>query len=152
MKITELLSRESILIPMTATDKESVMEAMAESLAAAGHVVDKNAYMEALIAREKTGSTGIGFGVAIPHGKSAGVATAGLAFAKLAQPVDWNSLDGAPVQAAFMIAVPEAAAGNDHLKILIAISRKLIDDEFRSSLFRVKNAEELLALLETVEG
>lgn len=150
MNITEMLSPESILIPLTATDKASVIAAMADSLAAAGHVTDKEAYLSALTAREATGSTGIGFGVAIPHGKSAGVSTAGLAFAKLAQPVDWNSLDGAPVEAAFMIAVPESAAGNDHLKILIAISRKLIDENFRQSLFQVKNSDELMKLLETV--
>jgi PTS system fructose-specific IIA component len=152
MKITELLAAESILIPLQVDSQEAAMAAMAESLVKAGHVTDSAAYLEALHAREHTGSTGVGFGVAIPHGKSPGVATAGLAFAKFAQPLNWNSLDGAPVQAAFMIAVPEAAAGNEHLKILIAISRKLIDEEFRSQLFQVKDTAELLQLLETIEG
>lgn len=150
MLITELLAPESIFIPLQADTKESVIRAMIEGLAQSGCLSDKNAYLDAVLARENTGSTGIGYGVAIPHGKSKGVTKAGVAFAKLAQPTDWASLDGKPVQAVFMIAVPEEAAGNDHLKILIAISRKLIDDEFREKLLAVESASQLTALLETI--
>lgn len=150
MTITELLQADSIMIPLQAATKQEVIEQMAERLAAGGVLSDKAAYVEAVLNREQTGSTGIGFGVAIPHGKSKGVAQAGLAFAKLAQPVDWASLDGNPVSAVFMIAVPEEAAGNEHLKILIAISRKLIDEDFRSKLLQVRDPQELTALLGTI--
>lgn len=150
MNITELLDPRSVLIPLEAHTKDGVIRAMIDGLDAAGVLVDKNAYLEAVLNREQTGSTGIGFGVAIPHGKSKGAAKAGLAFAKLAQPTDWASLDGNPVSAVFMIAVPEEAAGNDHLKILIAISRKLIDDEFRNSLLDVQSPEALTELLQTI--
>ena len=100
--------------------------------------------------REKTGSTGIGFGVAIPHGKSAGVSKPGLAFAKLSRPIDWDSLDGQPVSIIFMIAVPEEATSNEHLQILIEISRKLINEDFRNRLLVVDDQQELSHLLQTI--
>ncbi|PYI57133.1 PTS sugar transporter subunit IIA [Paenibacillus flagellatus] len=150
MNATALLHDQSIRIPLDAADKASAIEAMVDSLVSAGVVADKTAYLEAVTNREKTGSTGIGFGVAIPHGKSAGVSRPGLAFAKLAKPIDWDSLDGQPVTAAFMIAVPEEAAGNEHLQILIAISRKLIDESFRSRLMAVSDPQELIRLMETI--
>jgi fructose PTS system EIIA component len=147
MTVTELLDVKSVKIPLSAPSKEEAIRLLVDSLAEGGSVTDKAAYLEAVLQRETTGSTGIGFGVAIPHGKSPGVAKAGIAFAKLAQPLEWASLDGNPVQVVFMIAVPQEAAGNEHLKILIAISRKLIDEEFRGKLLAVTNYDELAALL-----
>lgn len=150
MTITELLDARSVKIPLTAQSKEEAIRLLVDSLADGGSLSDKAAYLEAVLQREATGSTGIGFGVAIPHGKSPGVAKAGIAFAKLSQPLEWASLDGNPVQAVFMIAVPEEAAGNEHLKILISISRKLIDEEFRGKLLAAANYDELAALLADV--
>ncbi|WP_438448699.1 PTS sugar transporter subunit IIA [Gorillibacterium sp. sgz5001074] len=150
MNITELLHEQSVLIPLKAESKLEVIEQMAGRLAENGVLSDKSAFVEAVLSREQTGSTGIGFGVAIPHGKSKGAAKAGIAFAKLEEPVNWASLDGNPVTAVFMIAVPEEAAGNDHLKILIAISRKLIDEEFRSQLMQVEKPQDLMKLLSTI--
>ena len=150
MNVSALLDKQSILIPLDISGKVECMQAMVDALAQSGCITDKTAYLEAVMNREKMGSTGIGFGVAIPHGKSAGVSKPGLAFAKLARQTDWNSLDGEPVSVVFMIAVPEAAAGNEHLQILISISRKLIDEEFRNQLLAVQNAEELIDLLQTM--
>lgn len=150
MNIIELLDPQSILIPLSGNDKAGVISSLIDSLAAAGSVTDKEQYNNAVLTRETTGSTGIGFGVAIPHGKSAGVARPGLAFAKLASPVDWDSLDGEPVKVVFMIAVPESAAGNEHLQILISLSRKLIDSEFRDKLMAVSDSEALTSLLATI--
>ncbi|WP_027093918.1 PTS sugar transporter subunit IIA [Cohnella thermotolerans] len=150
MQISSLLQEQAVLIPLNTADKQTSIEAMVDALAAGGSVTDRDAYLQAILAREQTGSTGIGFGFAIPHGKSAGVSRAALAFAKFARPVDWDSLDGNPVQAAFMIAVPAEAAGNEHLQILIALSRKLIHEEFREQLLQVQNAEQLTDLLETI--
>ncbi|MBB3108183.1 fructose-specific phosphotransferase system IIA component [Paenibacillus phyllosphaerae] len=147
MNIKELLHEQSILIPLAAASKNEVMEKLVDALVASGAVHDREAYLGALHNREATGSTGIGFRVAIPHGKSSGVTKPALAFAKLAEPIDWDSLDGQPVTGVFMIAVPEAAAGNEHLQILIAISRKLIDDEFRERLLAVEDAATLNDLL-----
>lgn len=150
MTITDILQQQAVVIPMHETSKKGVIGQLVDRLAESGVLSDKQAYLEAVMNREQTGSTGIGFGVAIPHGKSNGVAQAAVAFAKLAQPVDWASLDGNPVTSVFMIAVPEEAAGNDHLKILIAISRKLIDEDFRNRLLQVNNADELNQLLSTI--
>ncbi|MDQ1914396.1 fructose PTS transporter subunit IIA [Paenibacillus sp. GD4] len=150
MNVQALLHDQSIMIPLETTDKESCIRTMIDGLNAAGCITDKNAYLDAVLKREETGSTGIGFGVAIPHGKSGGVAKPGLAFAKLAQPLDWNSLDGNPVSIVFMIAVPEAAAGNEHLQILIALSRKLIDEGFRKQLLEVTEPQQLKAILESI--
>lgn len=147
MTVNELLDAKSVKIPLSAASKEEAIRLLVDSLAEGDSVSDKAAYLEAVLQREATGSTGIGFGVAIPHGKSPGVAKAGIAFAKLAQPLEWASLDGNPVQVVFMIAVPQEAAGNEHLKILIAISRKLIDEEFRGKLIAVANYDQLAALL-----
>lgn len=150
MDISTLLNNESILIPLDVADKTECMKIMVDALEASGCISEKTAYIEALSNREQTGSTGIGFGVAIPHGKSAGVNRPGFAFAKLTKPVDWDSLDGQPVSAVFMIAVPEEAAGNEHLQILIAISRKLIDEGFRNQLLAVQKPEELVSLLQNM--
>lgn len=150
MNIQALLQEQSIMIPLEASDKESCIRAMIDGLEAAGCLRDKSAYLDAVLKREETGSTGIGFGVAIPHGKSGGVSKAGLAFAKLTQPLDWQSLDGNPVSIVFMIAVPEEAAGNEHLQILIALSRKLIDEQFRQSLLNVTEPQKLIDLLQTI--
>ncbi len=147
MDINSLLDDQSIFIPLAANDKNSILSAMIDGLVSSGSVTDKEAYMNAVLTRESTGSTGIGFSVAIPHGKSGGVVRAGLAFAKLSTPTDWQSLDGEPVKVVFMIAVPEAAAGNEHLQILIALSRKLIDSDFREQLMAVEQPEELKGLL-----
>ncbi|WP_248929604.1 PTS sugar transporter subunit IIA [Paenibacillus hamazuiensis] len=150
MNIQGLLHEQSIMIPLDASDKESCIRAMIDGLEKAGCIGDKAAYLDAVLKREQTGSTGIGFGVAIPHGKSAGVTKPGLAFAKLAKPLDWQSLDGNPVSIVFMIAVPEAAAGNEHLQILIALSRKLIDEQFRESLLSVTEPQQLTAILQNI--
>lgn len=150
MNIQGLLHERSIMIPLETSDKESCIRAMIDGLEAAGCISDKNAYLDAVLTREQTGSTGIGFGVAIPHGKSGGVSKPGLAFAKLTQPLDWQSLDGNPVSIVFMIAVPEAAAGNEHLQILIALSRKLIDEQFRQSLLEVSEPGQLMNILQTI--
>ncbi len=150
MNIQGLLQEQSIMIPLETSDKESCIQAMIDGLEAAGCLRDKSAYFDAVMKREETGSTGIGFGVAIPHGKSGGVSKAGLAFAKLTQPLDWQSLDGNPVSIVFMIAVPEEAAGNEHLQILIALSRKLIDEQFRQSLLNITEPQQLIDLLQAI--
>ncbi|MFC5469565.1 PTS sugar transporter subunit IIA [Cohnella suwonensis] len=150
MNINALLDDQSIFIPLDSTDKNAIISSMIDGLVLSGSVSSKEDYMNAVLTRENTGSTGIGFGVAIPHGKSAGVSKPGLAFAKLSAPADWQSLDGEPVKVVFMIAVPEAAAGNEHLQILIALSRKLIDSEFREKLMAVEQPDQLKSLLATI--
>ncbi|GAW30259.1 PTS sugar transporter subunit IIA [Carboxydocella sp. JDF658] len=150
MNLSNMLNENTTLLDLTVNSKEECMEKMAAALAAAGFVSDLDQYLHAVKRREETGTTGIGFGVAIPHGKSAAVKAPGLAFARLAQPVDWQAMDGQPVTSVFMIAVPEQQVGNEHLQILIAISRKLMHEDFRQKLHTVASAEELVNLLQNL--
>ncbi len=150
MDLTNLLTEETILLPLDVKSKAECIHKMADSMVKAGFVTDKLNYIEMVLHREKTGSTGIGFGVAIPHGKSRGVAIPGLAFARLAQPVDWQSLDGNPVSVVFLIAVPEENVGNEHLQILIAISRKLMHEDFRNQLLTAQSPKAVLDILQNL--
>lgn len=150
MNIHDLLSKETIFLPLETGTKEQVIRSMATGLAASGSVTDTESYVQAVLTREQSSSTGIGFGVAIPHGKSAGVTKAGLAFARLSSPTDWQSLDDEPVTMVFMIAVPEANVGNEHLQILVALSRKLIHEEFRQKLLQASTAEEVTDILKNM--
>ena len=150
MDFTDLLTEKTILLPLDVKTKEECIDKMAESMVKAGFVKEKPNYIEMVLNREKTGSTGIGFGVAIPHGKSAGVVTPGLAFARLSQPIDWQSLDGNPVSVVFLIAVPENNVGNEHLQILIAISRKLMHEDFRNQLMTAQSPKEVINTLQNL--
>lgn len=147
MQLSSLINPEKILLSLDVQDKEECIEAMAGSLQKAGHIQDMQEYLEAVFSRELAGSTGVGFGVAIPHGKSAAVSHTGLAFAKLANPIEWKSLDDQPVSLVFLIAVTEEKAGDEHLQILAAVSRKLIHEDFRQSLFEAQTADDVLHLL-----
>ncbi|WP_003544255.1 PTS sugar transporter subunit IIA [Desulfotomaculum nigrificans] len=150
MKLVEILKHETIQLSLDVKTKEECIQQMAEQMVKTGAVTNKEAYVQTVLEREQKGTTGVGFGVAIPHGKSDGVAAPALGFAKLAHPVDWQSLDGNPVSIVFLIAVPAEQAGNEHLQILAAIARKLIHEEFRNRLKEAKSPEEVLQVLETV--
>ncbi|KGP71265.1 PTS sugar transporter subunit IIA [Pontibacillus yanchengensis] len=148
MLLTSLLKENQILLDIETTSKTQCIERLAQHMVDSGDVVDIDQYVRDVLKREEEGSTGIGFAVAIPHGKSAGVQAPSLAYARLSAPIDWQSIDGEPVKHAFLIAVPLEQSGNEHLRILSNLSRKLIHEEFRAQLNQVKNAEELVELLE----
>lgn len=151
MKLTELLTEKLIRMELRGTQKEEIMREMADMLEDAGVLRDKKMFASALFEREQQGSTGIGFGVAIPHGKSDGVKTPAVALGIKRDGVDWASLDDEPAHLVFMIAVPEAGAGNEHLKILQMLSRKLIDEHFRGALLAAKTKQDVLSIIEEVE-
>ena len=150
MELNSLLKEQHIQLNLQASTREEVLQQMTDTLVQTGSVSDASAFVDEVLTREGTGSTGIGFSVAIPHGKSKGVAEPGLAYAHLDTPVDWNSMDGKPVSLVFLIAVPEEQAGNEHLKILVALSRKLIHAEFREQLAAAKTSQEIYDILGTL--
>lgn len=152
MDISRIMKKEFIQLGLKADSREDVLNHLIDAMAQGGYVTDKAAYLTAVNERESKGSTGIGFGFAIPHGKSDAVKEPCIAFARLTDPVDWKSFDGEPVSCVFMIAVPSANAGNDHLKILIAISKKLMHEDFRSSVMNAQTADDLLNLLRGIES
>lgn len=108
-------------------------------------------FLKSVLDREELSTTGIGFRIAIPHGKSCAVAEPTVAFARLKKPLDWNSLDGEPVEVVFLLAVPSVSASDEHLRILSALARKLMHEEFKEKLFTSQDKKELESfLLETL--
>ncbi|WP_176222258.1 fructose PTS transporter subunit IIA [Tuberibacillus sp. Marseille-P3662] len=150
MKITSLMTEDIINLDLQGQSQDAVMDEMVDMLAEAGHLSQKEAFKQALYDREQESSTGIGFSIAIPHGKSAAVESPRVAFGLHQQGVDWNSMDGTDAHLIFMIAVPSENAGDEHLKILQQLSRKLMDGEFRESLKNVKSKEAVLKLVEEI--
>ena len=151
MKITDILSKESIALGQKAKDKASVLEAMVDLMAASGKISDRKLYLEAIQAREEEGTTGVGNGIAIPHGRCSGVREAGLAAMTIDGGVDFEALDGNPVDILFLIAAPESS-GNVHLQILSKLATMLMDDKFVASLKKAKNADEFLRIIDSAEA
>ena len=147
MELADLLKEQHILLDLAAESKTDCIQKLASVMVETNVVKDLEVYKETVLKREEEGTTGVGFGVAIPHGKSSGVAFPGLAFAKLTNPIDWDSLDGEPVSHVFLIAVPEEQAGNAHLQILSTLSRKLIHEEFRNQLTEAKTISDIFNIL-----
>ena len=117
----------------------------------AGVLDSKEDFKKAILKREAESTTGLGMNIAIPHGKSVAVKRPAVVFGIKRDGVDWKSLDGSDAKLIFMIAVPEEANGNAHLKILQMLSRKLMDNDFREQLLKVTEKEEALKLLDTIE-
>ncbi|MCB2295546.1 PTS sugar transporter subunit IIA [Clostridium algoriphilum] len=147
MNITELLSVNTIKLELTSKTKEDVIKEMAELLDENGKLLDKDKYIKAVTDREKEFSTGIGMGIAIPHGKSSGVKEAALVFGRSIDGLDYQSMDDELAHIFFLIAVPEESS-DEHLKILSQISRKLMHKELRKNLMEASSPEQIIALLE----
>lgn len=150
MKLMNYMEEALIDLDLTVTSREEAFDVLTRKLDEAGYLNDRATYVAALEAREALSSTGIGFEVAIPHGKTNAVNRPVIAFAKAPDGIEWDSLDGEPAKLIFMIGVPEAAEGDEHLRILALLSRRLIDDEFRNQLKAATTVEEVVAQLETV--
>lgn len=150
MGIYELLTEDVIQLNIQGTTKEEVIDEMIDLIEKTGALADRKAFKEALYNREKQGSTGIGFGIAIPHGKTEAVKRVKVAFGQKKTGVDWDSLDGGPTNLIFMIAVPLENAGDEHLKILQLLSRKLMDDAFRNGLLQAQSKEEVRKLIQSM--
>lgn len=151
MKITELLTKETVLLDLKSLEKQQVLDELAEKLNSAGKLNDIKAYRQAIDAREAESTTGIGEGIAIPHAKTAAVKTPAIAFGRSNAGVDYQSLDGAPAHLFFMIAASEGAS-NEHLETLSKLSTYLIHQDFREKLMKAKTPEEIIALFEQKEA
>lgn len=147
MQLTELMTEEIIKLNLEGTTKDEVMDEMIALIDNTGVLSDKRAFKESLDEREQESSTGIGFGIAIPHGKSEAVTEARVAFGVKEEGIDWDSMDGEDARLVFMIAVPVENAGDDHLKILQQLSRKLMDEDFRKALLSATSKDRVLQLI-----
>ena len=147
MKIMDFLNPEAVTADLQAKDKEGAIKEMVELLAKAGAIKEKDKLLKILLNREALGSTGIGQGVGIPHGKSDGVKELVAAFALSHRGVSFDSLDGEPVHIFFLLVAPQDSAG-PHLKALARISRLLKDRAFRESLKQCKDEKSIIRLIE----
>ena len=151
MKITDLLSKVSIDLNATVNNKEEAIDKMVELMVANGNITSKDEYKKVVFEREKEGTTGIGEGIAIPHGKSDAVLRPGLAAMVVPNGVDFDSLDGQPAKLLFLIAAPNTK-DNVHLDVLSRLSTLLMDTEFRAALLDAKTPEEFLACIDRAEN
>ncbi|WP_059106132.1 fructose-specific PTS transporter subunit EIIC [Shouchella shacheensis] len=150
-KLTDLVTMDLIAPSLQGVKRDDVIDELLLHLREQ-HVIDSEAsFKEVILAREAQSTTGLGMNVAIPHGKSGSVRKPAVAFGVHRDGVDWHSLDGTSAKLIFMIAVPEERAGDDHLKILQLLSRKLMDDTFREHLLQAETKEELYQLLDQIE-
>ena len=150
MKITDLLSEEAIQINGMANSKNEVIDKMVDLMTKNGNINDKEKYKQAVLKREEEGTTGIGEGIAIPHGKSDAVSKPGLSAMVVPYGVEFNSLDGQPAKLLFLIAAPNTK-DNVHLDVLSRLSTLLMDTEFRSALLNAKSPKEFLACIDRAE-
>jgi len=146
MKIMDILVQEAVLLDLESDTKDGVLAEMAGALGDAVPSVDRDRLLQVLVEREALQSTGIGEGVAIPHGKLAGLDRLLASFARCKEGLDFDSIDGQPTQLFFLLVVPEHSGGQ-HLKALARISRFLRDGAFRDRLLEAQAPEDVFAAI-----
>ena len=146
MRITDFLSEQSVIPALAGGDKNAVLKEMADRLASNHEVLNRDQVFQALLKREKDGTTAFGEGVAIPHGKLAGVERVLGVFARSPEGIDFASLDGGRTHLFFVLIAPENAAA-DHLKALARLSRLLKDEAFRRRLMGGKTRQEIYQII-----
>ncbi|MFC5722206.1 fructose-specific PTS transporter subunit EIIC [Streptomyces gamaensis] len=145
------LTERTVRPSLAAGTKEAAIREMAALLAAGGAVRDVDGLVAAALAREKLGTTGLGEEIAVPHAKTDAVTAPVVGFARSAEGIEWGALDGTKARLVFMISVPEAAAGDEHLRILALLSRKLMDPGFRERLLTAPDTAEIMRVLGEIE-
>ena len=145
--IADLLDERSIDLSLSAGSKDDAIERMIDLIGASGALTDRDLLIKAVRAREEVGTTGLGDGIAIPHGKCDGVDRPALAFARSDEGVKWGAPDGSLANLVFLIAVPEAAAGDEHMRILASLARSLVKADFRGRLMAASNPQEVHEVL-----
>ena len=150
MRITELLDKRSIRIDGAPKSKNEALDQMVELMAKSGKINDLEAYRQEVYRREEEGTTGVGEGIAIPHGKGAFVDKPGLAAMVVKDGVDYDSLDGEPVHLIFLIAAPNTK-DNVHLDVLSKLSVLLMDENFSRALQSAKSPEEFMKIVDEAD-
>ena len=150
MMLTQILEPACIKAPLAGTDKESVICELVDLLDESGLLLDKNTVLEAVLTREETRSTGIGSGIAIPHGKCNGAKELVMAVGIAADPVEFGSIDGKGVSIIVLLASPQDRTG-PHIQALARISRLMLDEEFKNKLQNSTSPEEVYELISLKE-
>jgi PTS system nitrogen regulatory IIA component len=147
MKILDILDKESIVTELKGVSKKQVLEELIEALLEKRPHLDRENLMRVLLERERLGSTGIGDGIAIPHGKLKDLDQLALSFGKSTRGVDFESMDGKPVHLFFLLVAPESCAGI-HLRALAKIARLLKNGMVRKRLGGVSTREEVYSVIQ----
>jgi PTS system fructose-specific IIC component len=150
--VLDYIDERTIVLDVDETDRDSMIRTLAGLMSSTGRVIDEAAVAQAAFTREDHGTTGIGDGIAIPHAKSDGVTSPVLAFARSRGGIDCNSADGSKATLIFMIAVPEAAAGTEHLTVLAQLSRALMKPAFRAAIQSAQTPADVLDALSIQVG
>ena len=151
MKLTDILSRDCVRVPLTGTDREGVIAELVDVLDAAGKINGREAVLRAVLDRERTRSTGIGYGLAIPHGKCPACPQLAMAVGRPAEAIDFESKDGQPCNIICLLASPPDQTG-PHIQALARISRLMLMEDFRSALAGAKDADEFYETIRSHEA
>jgi fructose-specific phosphotransferase system IIA component len=151
MILTQILQANCVKVPLESTEKESAITELVDLLGANGLLLDRDAALEAVLARERTQSTGTGAGIAIPHGKCNAVKELVMAIGIAHEPIEFNSVDGKPVTILILLISPADQTG-PHIQALARISRLMLNEQFREQLEKAGSADEVYALLSKQEN
>jgi fructose-specific phosphotransferase system IIA component len=150
MILTQILQPSCVRAPLIGRDKEAVITELVALLAESGQLKDHKVVLESVLVREETRSTGIGSGVAIPHGKCAGVSELVMAIGIIKDGIEFDSIDGKPVTIIVLLASPSDRTG-PHIQALARISRLMLDAEFKDKLENATSPEEVYELISNKE-
>ena len=150
MRVTDLLKNASIDLGAKVKDKQDAISHLVDLMDKGGNLKDKAQYKKDVLAREASGTTGLGDGIATPHAKSAGVKTAGLAAMTIPEGIDFQSMDGNPARLFFAIAAPDGS-NDEHLAILSQLAMMVMDPDFKEALIKAKTKEEFLKIIDDKE-
>ena len=151
MILTQILQPDCVKVPIESKDKESAITELVDLLNARGLLSDREKALDAVMTRERTQSTGTGAGIAIPHGKCSAVKELVMAIGIAHEPIEFNSIDGKPVNILFLLISPSDQTG-PHIQALAKISRLMLNEHFKIKLENVASAEEVYELLSTEEN
>ena len=146
MILTQILQPTCVRAPLEGNDKDSVITELVSLLADSGQLLDKEVVLEAVLVREQTRSTGIGSGIAIPHGKCAGVKELVMSIGICQEGIEFDSIDGKPATIIILLASPIDRTG-PHIQALARISRLMLDEDFKTSLETASSPEEVYQLI-----
>jgi fructose-specific phosphotransferase system IIA component len=151
MILTQILQPNCVKVPVENKDKEAVITELVDLLDANGLLLDRDVALKAVLARERTRSTGTGVGIAIPHGKCNAVKELVMAIGIAREPIEFESVDGKPVTILILLVSPASQTG-PHIQALARISRLMLDEEFRQKLEKATSADEVYELLNNKES
>ncbi len=146
MQLSEILSVECVRAPLAGTEKQAVIAELVGVLADAGKVSDPDGLREAVWTREQTRTTGIGHGLAIPHGKNASMTGLAMAIGKPANPLDFEAIDNQPVRLVVLLASPPDRT-SDHIQALARVSRLMSSEAFREKIYAAQTPAEIFELV-----